>query len=109
MLGVASEEDAASRAALSSARGSPVMTKRRQGWMLEFEGAWDARVRASRRVERGTGVGLNQREAWRVWTALVRDMVGSRAALGWVEVVGLGGVVVVVDAVVVIFARGLCC
>lgn len=66
MLGVASDDDAATNAVLSSIRASPVMTKSRHGWMLELDGACDARWSAPRSVDMGMGVGLNQREAWRV-------------------------------------------
>lgn len=82
------------------------MMKRRQGWMLELEGACEARVSAARRVECGMGRGRKQREVCRERTAEERSMVVSGEGLGrglvkvsWVVV---GEVVVWVVWVVVL-------
>lgn len=63
---------AARRAVERRFRAGPVRILRRQGCRLELLGVCWARVRASLRRGRGTGVGRKERVEWRVCMRVVR-------------------------------------
>lgn len=65
-------EAAVERAVMMRSRRGPVARWRRQGWMLEFEGAFWARRADSWSKLVGTGWSKKKRVVWRDWTKWVK-------------------------------------
>ena len=65
------------RATAMRLRAAPEARNKRQGWMLEFEGASWARAREESSRGRGTGVGRNMRVEWRACTIWESVEVGT--------------------------------